>query len=165
MKSKLSLSIILIVTSLSCLADPIQVPQEDKLYEHAQKLDKISFLPNMLPIIIENRDFIGLTDAQVNALKEWRAQNQKPMFATMEEIARKRIEIMEHALAPNVSAARLQQMQNHIFRLQRKVLEYKLSCREHVVKTFTDENWNSFYMILADRELGVSMPEVYAGNY
>ena len=119
----------------------------------------------MLPIIIENRDFIGLTDEQVDALKQWRANNLKPMLATMEEIARKRIELMEHALAPNVSAARLQQMQNHIFRLQREVLDYKLSCREHVVKTFTDENWNSFYMVLADKEIGVSMPEAYAGNY
>lgn len=165
MKNKLSLSLILIVTSLSCLADPIQFPQEDQLYEHAQKLDKISFLPNMLPIIIENKDFIGLTEDQVAALKEWRSNNLKPMLATMEEIARKRIEIMEHALAPNVSSARLQQMQNHIFRLQREVLDYRLSCREHVVDTFTEENWISFYMVLADKDIGIAMPEVYAGNH
>ncbi len=165
MKNKLPLSLILIVTSLSCLADPIQFPQEDRLYENAQKLDKISFLPNMLPIIIENKDFIGLTEDQVATLKEWRTNNLKPMLATMEEIARKRIEIMEHALAPNVSSARLQQMQNSIFRLQREVLNYRLSCREHVVETFTEENWISFYMVLADKEIGISIPEVYAGNY
>ena len=63
-----------------------------------------------------------------------------------------------------VSSSRLIQMQNEIFRLQREVLQYKLSCREQIVKTFNNENWVSFFMVLADEDMGVTIPLSYAGN-
>ena len=129
-----------------------------------QKLDRINYLPNLLPVILKNRDFIGLTDEQVNRLEEWRSTNREPMLAAMEEVANKRIEIKQAALSPTVSSARLKQMQNDIFRLQREILEYKLSCRDHVVKTFNDENWDSFFMVLADEDIGVPLPVNVAGK-
>ncbi len=127
-----------------------------------EKLDKINYLPNMLPVILENQDFIGLTEEQVSTLEKWRTQNRKPMLAKMQQAARKRIEIKEAAISPTVSSARLQQMQNDIFRLQREILEYKLSCRDHVVQTFSDENWISFFMVLSDQDIGVSVPSNFA---
>ena len=84
------------------------------------------------------------------------------MLNAMKQIARKRIEIKQAALSPSVSSARLQQMQNEIFRLQREVLDYKLSCRDHVLQTFNEENWISFYMVLADEDIGVSVPVEFA---
>lgn len=127
-----------------------------------EKLDRINYLPNLLPVILENRDFIGLTDEQVNRLEQWRSSNREPLLAAMQEAINKRIEIKQAALSPTVSAARLQQMQNDIFRLQREILEYKLSCRDHVVQTFNDENWDSFFMVLADQGIGVQVPVDYA---
>ena len=86
------------------------------------------------------------------------------MLATMKEITKKRIEMKEAALSPNVSSARLIQLQNDIFRLHREVLEYKLSCREHVVRTFNNENWLSFFMVLADEDIGAPIPVNYAAK-
>ena len=127
-----------------------------------EKLDKLNYLPNLLPIIVRNRDFIGLTDDQYAELDDWRKTNKEPMLAIMKEIARKRVEIKEAALSPTISSARLMQMQNDIFRLQREVLEYKLSCRDRVMSTFTSENWISFYMVLADEDMAISVPFNYA---
>lgn len=131
--------------------------------EHAiQKLDKINYLPNLLPIIIDNKDFIGLTDDQVGNLDDWRKTNRAPMLSKMSKIAEKRIEMKQAALSPTVSSSRLIQMQNEIFRLQREVIEHKLSCREHIISTFNNENWISFFMVLADEDVGITVPLNYA---
>ena len=79
-------------------------------------------------------------------------------LAVIKQAARKRVEIKQAALSPTVSSARIQQMQNDIFRLQREILEYKLSCRDSVVRTFNNENWDSFFMVLAGEDIGVSVP-------
>ena len=128
----------------------------------SEKLDKINYLPLLMPIIIKNKDFIGLTQKQVDELNDWRKTNKAPMVAAMKKIVRKRIAIKQAALSPTVSSAQIIQMQNEIFRLQREVLEYKLSCREQIVKTFNDENWISFFMVLADEDMGIAVPLNYA---
>jgi hypothetical protein len=112
----------------------------------------------MLPVILNKKDFIGLTDEQVEKLEYWREKNREPLLAVMKQAVRKRVEIKQAALSPTVSAARLQQLQNDIFRLQREILEYKLSCRDHVVRTFNNENWDSFFMVLAGEDIGISVP-------
>ncbi|MBT8119066.1 MAG: hypothetical protein KJN89_05055 [Gammaproteobacteria bacterium] len=124
----------------------------------SEKLDKINYLPLLMPLIIKNKDFIGLTQKQVDEINDWRNTNKTPMVAAIEKIARKRIAIKQAALSPTVSSAQIVQMQNEIFRLQREVLEYKLSCREQIVKTFNDENWISFFMVLADEDIGIAVP-------
>lgn len=136
---------------------------EPKIEQHQyiEKLDKINFLPSMLPVIIENSDIIDLTDKQLDVLLEWREKNREVVIATMNEIARKRVEIKAAALSPDTSSARLIQMQNDIFRLQREVLEYKLSCRDLVINTFNKNNWDGFFLVLADKEMGITLPELY----
>jgi len=67
---------------------------------------------------------------------------------------------MEAALNPNVSAARIEQMQSEIFRLQRKVLDYKLSCRELVIHTLDNDNWDGFMLVLAEKNIAVPLPTV-----
>jgi hypothetical protein len=52
-------------------------------------------------------------------------------------------------------------MQNDVFRLQREILEYKLSCRDLVIDTFTQHNWEGFFLVLAEDEMGVTIPELY----
>ena len=156
-------SILLFTSQLSFAGSTVnqEVPDIDSSIE---KLDNINYLPSLLPVIIRHKDFIGLTDDQLGKLEGWRKQNREPMLAAMKEAARKRVEIKQAALSPTVSSARLQQMQNDIFRLQREILEYKLSCRDHVVQTFNNENWDSFFMVLAEEDIGVSIPEYISGN-
>ena len=129
--------------------------------QYIDKLDKISYLPRLLPVIIENSDVIELTDKQLNSLLAWRKVNGKKLITAMNEIAHRRIEIKEAALSPNVSSARLIQMQNNVFRLQREMLEYKLSCRDLVINTFNRNNWEGFFLVLADKQIGVTLPEIY----
>jgi hypothetical protein len=151
--------ITLILTTGIATAELIDKKQYTAQY--IDKLHKISYLPKLLPVIIENNDVIELTDKQLNSLLAWRKANGKKVIATMDEIAHKRIEIKEAALSPNVSSARLIQMQNNVFRLQREVLEYKLSCRDLVINTFNRNNWEGFFLVLADKQIGVTLPDIY----
>ena len=80
---------------------------------------------------------------------------------TRKKIAQLRIEIKEAALSPTTSSARLIQMQNSVFRLQRELLEHKLACRELVINTFTRKNWEGFFLVLAEDGIDVTIPETY----
>ncbi len=153
---------VLFLTQHSAYAEPTVEQKRHDLDHAIKKLDKINYLPNLLPIIINNKDFIGLTQEQVDDLDQWRITNRAPMLNTMREIADKRIEMKQASLSPTVSSARLIQMQSEIFRLQRQVIEHKLSCREHIIQTFNDENWISFFMVLADEDVGITVPLNYA---
>ncbi len=162
MGARILLTLTLFIASQSGFAGPTPGQKEPDINSYIEKLDNISHLPNMLPVILNNKDFIGLTDEQVENLEHWRQENREPLLAVMKMAARKRVEIKQAALSPTVSSSRLQQMQNDIFRLQREILEYKLSCRDHVVRIFNNENWDSFFMVLAGEDIGVSVPVNFA---
>ena len=162
MAARLIPALVMIVLSHSSFAGSSLDQKELDIYSSIEKLDKINYLPTLLPVIFKHKDFIGLTEEQVDHLEHWRSENREQMLSVMKAIAKKRIEMKQAALSPTVSSARLQQMQNEIFRLQREVLEYKLSCRDHVVRTFNDENWISFFMVLADEDIGVAVPVEFA---
>jgi len=163
MGAEILLTLILLFTSQLSFAGSAVNHDMSDIDSSIEKLDNINYLPSLLPVIIRHKDFIGLTDEQLGKLEGWRKKNREPMLAAMKEAARKRVEIKQAALSPTVSSARLQQMQNDIFRLDREILEYKLSCRDHVVQTFNNENWDSFFLILAEEDIGVSMPEYLPG--
>ena len=127
--------------------------------QHVEKLNQINFLPNLLPVIINNSDILELTDEQLNKLLTWRDTNRENVVATMNKIISKRIKIKEAALSPDISAARLIQMQNEIFRLERQMLNYKPSCRDLVINTFNTANWEELFLVLADMEVGLTSPE------
>ena len=156
--SALSIFIVLSGSALAANTDLVHTVEQ---YRDVEKLYKINFLPSLLPVIIENSDVIELTDEQLHTLLEWRKINREDVIATMNEVARKRVEIKEAALSPGISSARLIQMQNDVFRLQREILEYKLSCRDLVIDTFTQHNWEGFFLVLAEEEMGVTIPELY----
>lgn len=146
----------------SALAD---LRDNDKqLQQHAEKLDKINYLPALLPVILDNRDVIELTDNQYDTLLTWRENNRLDVIEVMNEIVRKRVEIKKAALSPEVSALTLRKMQSDVFNLQRAVMEYKLSCRELVINTFDRNNWEGFYFVLAEMGMDVSLPEHYVAQ-
>lgn len=131
--------------------------QANQYQQQLERLDKVNFHPNLLPLILKHKDYLELTPQQIDAFLSWRKTNAKAMFATMDEIIRMRIEFREAALSPGVSASDLRQKQQEIFALHQKVLEYKLSCRENIHKTFTEQNWDDFFVVLAEE--GYAIPE------
>lgn len=135
--------------------------EQFKIGTYVSKLDKISYLPNLLPVIMENSDVIELSDKQIEALLVWRESNRLDVISAMNDVVKKRIAIKEAALSPDTSSARLIQMQNEAFRVQREILEYKLSCRELVIDTFNRENWEGFYFVLAEQGVGIELPDTY----
>lgn len=157
--------LIILIASIStsgiAVAEVEHLKRNIEQHQYIEKLDKINFLPSLLPVIIENSDIIELTDEQLATLLVWRKKYREDVIAAMNEVARKRIEIKEAALSPEVSSARLIQMQNDVFRLQREVLKYKLSCRDLVINTFNRNNWEGFFLVLADEGIGVTLPELY----
>jgi len=163
--NKILLRILFIVTSSTFFSAHAQLKsneeiKQEKIEQQIKKLDKINYLPSILPVIINNKDVIELNDKQVDALLTWRHKNRDDVIATMNEIKNKRILIKEAALSPKVTSARIQQMQTEIFRLQRKVLNHKLSCRELVIKTFNRNNWEGFFFVLAENESSINIPDL-----
>ena len=113
-------------------------------------LESIHYLPVVLPLIIDNRDVIGLTDSQVEKLLDWRAANREHVLATINQIIAKRASLKQVALSPAVSDEEVAARQTEIFELQRKVLDYKLSCRTLVFDMFNEENWEGLMFVLAE---------------
>jgi hypothetical protein len=147
----------MVLLSCSCFAQPENEPTTSDADDQLERLSKVNFHPNLLPIILKNSDYMELTAEQVAVFKAWGKANFKPMVATMNEIIRKRIEFKEAALSPSLSAEALRGRQEEIFQLHRKLLDYKLSCRENIFKTFSKENWEGFIMVLGEE--GFSIPD------
>ena len=126
--------------------------------QQMEHLSKADFHPNLLPVILRNSDFIGLTETQEHRLRSWRKDNFTPMLAAMNAVLMKMIEFQEAALTKSVNRDRLEMMQEEIFALQKTVLDYKLSCRENIINSFTAENWDNFYIVLSDT--GYSLPVI-----
>ena len=121
-----------------------------------ERLNKADFHPNVLPIILRNSDFMGLNSEQSLALKKWRKANFERMVDTMKEVISRIIDFQKAAISSEVTDDQLRSMQEEIFTLQRKVLDYKLSCRNNIMRTFTQENWDNFYFVLSST--GYSLP-------
>jgi hypothetical protein len=124
--------------------------------QQLDRLDKLNFHPNLLPLILKHKDYLELTPDQLAAFRAWRKKNAKPMFAAMNEIIRERIAFKEAVLSPDVSADDLRQKQQQIFALHQLVLDYKLSCRENILNTFNAQNWEDFFVVLAEE--GYAIP-------
>jgi hypothetical protein len=121
-------------------------------------LESIHYLPVILPLIIDNHDVIGLTKSQVDRLLAWRAANRQDILATINEIIARRANLKRVALSPSVSDAEVAARQTEIFELQRKVLDYKLSCRTLVFDMFNEENWEGLMFVLAEQGVVIDVP-------
>jgi len=132
--------------SLSSQSDTGELEQQLLL------LDKISYHPSLLPLIMENTDYLELTPAQQKRLREWRTTNAPQMLDKMREVAQGRIEFIELSLQPGTSDEELVEKQRALFRLQEEVLSYKLACRKNILETFTEAQWDTLLFILAARQ-------------
>ena len=132
---------------------PYQIT-EDEIDNKLPYLDKISYIPGLLPILLKNRDYLELTPQQVELFQHWRKENSKPMYSKMKEIVRGRSEFIDASLNPEVTPEELIERQKSLFKLEEEVLAYKLSCRKNIISTFTKQQWENLYFLL--NELQVS---------
>lgn len=113
-------------------------------------LEDSGLMPMLLPIIMRNRDTLQLTDAQVESFRAWRKQNYTNMVNTMNRIIELKVQFRVESLSPAVSSERLIALQADIQALQRQLLEIKLGCREQVMATFTEQQWDDFAFVVSD---------------
>jgi len=118
-------------------------------------LDTISYHPSLLPLVLQNTDYLELTPGQVQRLRDWRRERAPAMLEKMREIARGRIEFIELSLNPQSKQAELEALQQSLFRLQEEVLSYKLECRQQILRTFTADQWDALRLLYSDRQMAV----------
>ena len=121
-----------------------------EVMEKVVLLEDSGLLPTLLPVIMSNRDTIQLTDDQINVFRVWRKTNYTNVINIMSEILEKKVRFRVEALSPGVSGDHLMALQGEIQELQQELLRLKLSCRELVMSTFTDEQWENFAFVVAD---------------
>ena len=143
--------LLLIVTTTNVVLSATQA-DTDVLDKKLELLDRISYHPSLLPIIMQNIDFLELTPDQLNRLNEWRKMNAPAMLEKMEEVAKGRIDFVDRSLDPKTSEVDLVREQHQLFKLQEEVLAYKLSCRENILHTFTPKQWDALQLIMADQQ-------------
>ena len=157
MTNRKAFLVLLALLTCSCFAQAENDKVVSDMGNQLKRLRKVNFHPNLLPIILKHSDYMDLSAEQVAVFKSWGRENFKPMVGIMNEIIRKRIEFKEAALSRSVSAETLRSQQEEIFQLHRKLLGYKLSCRENIMQLFTDENWEGFAMVLGEE--GYAIPD------
>ena len=113
-------------------------------------LEPSGLMPMLMPTIMHNRDALQLTDEQVNAFRAWRKKNYTHMVNVMNEVIEKMVRFRIESLSPEVSDEHLFASQSEIQELQRQLLKIKLSCRELIMTTFTDEQWENFAFVVSD---------------
>ena len=128
-------------------SDPIDWALEK---ERTKMLSQMGYHPFLMPLIMENRDAIGLSDEQVKVFRAWRSKNRVPLLHAMNQIIQERLAFQRIALNPKTSEEVLLAKQEEIFKLHKKVLKYQLSCRRSILDTFTDEQWDEFRFVLTE---------------
>ena len=113
-------------------------------------LEPSGLMPMLMPTIMLNRDTLQLTNEQVNSFRAWRKKNYTNMVNVMNEIIGKMVQFRIASLSPDITNERLIVLQSEIQELQRQALVIKLSCRELIMTTFTDEQWENFAFVVSD---------------
>ena len=148
---------VLIVLSLRApaAASAEQGPDSVELERQLLLLDKISYHPSLLPLVMQNMDYLGLTPEQETRLRDWRRDNAPAMLEKMRAIMQGRIDFMELSLNPESTPEDLALLQQQLFRLQEEVLRYKIRCRENILETFTLEQWEALQFMYAESQMAV----------
>ena len=113
-------------------------------------LSQMGYHPFLMPLIMENRDAIGLSNEQVKVFRNWRSKYRVPLMHAMNQILQERVAFQRISLNPRTSEEVLLAKQEEIFKLHKKVLKYQISCRRTILDTFTDEQWDEFRFVLTE---------------
>jgi hypothetical protein len=133
----------------SASAEPAGV---DDLEHQLVLLDRVSYHPNLLPLVLQNADYLELSAAQLHRLRDWRQTRAPAMLAKLKQLVQGRNEFVDLSLDPGTTSTQLENQQQRLFRLQEQVLAYKLECRKNILETFTHRQWEDLQFILAERQ-------------
>jgi hypothetical protein len=143
---------------------PLTDSQWEMVRQHVDLLDKIAYLPSLLPVIMKHRDTLELSDGQVAAFRQWRQQHYDHMVDLMNEIIQRRIALSRAALEVDTNADQILASQKAIFLLQEELLRTRLSCRELIVGTFSAGQWDSLAFILEEYPRYAGLLSDWKGN-
>jgi len=129
---------------------PLSDQDWKEVMEKVVLLEDSGLMPTLLPVIMQNQDTLQLTDEQLNSFRTWRKKNYTNMVNLMNEIIEKTVQFRVDSLSPDISSDQLLAFQAEIQELQRELLKIKLSCRELIMSTFTDEQWENFAFVISD---------------
>jgi hypothetical protein len=129
---------------------PLSPEDWKEVMEKVVLLEDSGLMPTLLPIIMGNRDTLQLTDDQISSFRAWRKENYTNVINLMNEILEKKVQFRVVALSPSVSSDHLLTLQAEIQKLQQELLHLKLSCRELVISTFTEQQWENFAFVVSD---------------
>jgi hypothetical protein len=149
----LAQSILLFTPAISADApeeNELEIIDWGKAKKQMKMLSQMGYHPFLMPLIMENRDTIGLSNEQVKVFRDWRNKYRVPLIHTMNRIIQERVAFNRISLNPRTSEEVLRAKQEEIFKLHKKVLEYQLSCRRNILDTFTDEQWEEFQFVLTE---------------
>ena len=118
--------------------------------QRMKKLSPLGFHPFIMPLIMLHRDALDLTPEQMATFIKWRNKNRVPLLHIMDKIIYERNLFNKLALSPHTSEALLEAKQAAIFKLHERVLKYQLSCRRHILDSFTEDQWESFKFVLSE---------------
>jgi hypothetical protein len=124
-----------------------------ELEQQLMLLDKISYHPSLLPLVMQNMDYLDLTPEQEARLSGWRRDHAPAMLENMRAIVKGRMEFLELSLNPESTPEDLALLQQQLFRLQEEVLRYKLWCRKNILETFTPEQWEALRFMYTEHEM------------
>jgi hypothetical protein len=145
-----ALSLMLSFAQAGATENDLDLIDWDKAKKQMSMLSQMGYHPFLMPLIMDNRDAIGLSNEQIAGFREWRSKNRVPLIHAMNRIIQERVAFQRIALNPNTSEDVLRAKQEEIFKLHKKVLKYQLSCRRNILDTFTDEQWEEFQFVLTE---------------
>lgn len=122
-----------------------------------ESLSKVGYHPFLMPLIMENIDSLELTQEQIEGFKKWRKKNRVKILHLMDKIIYERNLFHRLSLHPGTREEVLLAKQDEIFKLQRKVLKYQLSCRREILDSFTEKQWDNFRFVLSANGYEVDM--------
>ena len=148
---------VLVVCSLCvpAMAPAEQEPNTSDLEQQLMLLDKIAYHPSLLPVIMQNMDYLGLTPEQEAELRNWRRNHVPAMLEKMRAVVQGRIDFLDLSLNPESTPEDLALLQQKLFRLEEAVLRDKLRCRENILQSFTPEQWEALRFIYAERQMAL----------
>jgi len=129
---------------------PLSADDWKEVMDKVVLLESSGLMPTLLPVIMRNQDTLELTDEQIKAFRAWRKKNYTHMVNVMNEIIEKSVKFRVAALSPRITSDDLYVLQSEIQNLQRQLLKIKLSCRELVITSFTETQWENFAFVIAD---------------
>lgn len=129
---------------------PLSADDWKEVMDKVVLLEDSGLMPSLLPVIMSNRDALQLTDEQVTAFRAWRKKNYTHLVNVMNAVIEKKVRFRIESLSRGVDSDHLLVFQSEIHELQRELLKIKLSCRQLLMDTFTEDQWDNLAFILSD---------------